>query len=176
MPIQTMTIAFVNPPKIGKGRGSIKGTDGTQLGCFADKLHLFDQGQTYDVEFTETVSNGVTYRNVKTATLIAPEPRQPAAPVRSAASPPAQVPRTASPAPAPPSAASGDINRQTHPIDAERMWVCATLTAFIKAGKVDLDPRSLGEATMMLRRLWQYSFAAQGGTFGGETQQRQVRG
>jgi hypothetical protein len=35
MPTMTMTVRYVNPPKPGKQRGSIKGTDDQILGVFA---------------------------------------------------------------------------------------------------------------------------------------------
>jgi hypothetical protein len=70
----TMTVKYVNPPKAGKQRGSIKGTDDQILGVFADKMHLFEAGATYEIEYTETTSSGVTYRNVKSATAVAVAP------------------------------------------------------------------------------------------------------
>lgn len=73
MPTTTMTIAYINPPKPGKQRGSIKGTDGRFLGCFADKFHLFEIGQTYDVEYNEIPMNGTVLKTVKSATLIEPD-------------------------------------------------------------------------------------------------------
>src|ERR1700686_3180521 len=75
MPTTTMTIAYINPPKPGKQRGSIKGTDGRFLGCFADKFHLFEIGQTYDVNYNEVPMNGSLLKPVKSATLIEPDPR-----------------------------------------------------------------------------------------------------
>ena len=169
MPTTTMTVAYINPPKPGKQRGSIKGTDGRFLGCFADKFHLFEIGQTYDIEYNEVPMNGTILKTVKSATLIEPEP-QPAPqppPVRRTAPSPASasgraVVGEASPAAAPP--AAGNTYRETCPKDAERMFVCSTLNAFIQAGKVHLEPEQLAAATMMLRRLWQYAFNGNGGT------------
>jgi hypothetical protein len=54
--------------------------------------------------------------------------------------------------------------RETSDKDAERMWVCATLTALIRAGEVKNDKRQLWETTNMLRALWSHSFG-NGGTF-----------
>ena len=164
MPTRTMTVASIYPPKPGKARGNIKSEDGSMLGCFADKFHLFEIGQTYDVEYTETVSNGVTYRNVKAATLIAPPPRrqEPRQPTPAAQRPgPRAVPPAAAPKPqAAPSNLGDSYNtyRETSAKDAERMFVCSTLNAFIQAGKVHLEMQQLVEATMMLRHLWQYAF------------------
>jgi hypothetical protein len=36
----------------------------------ADKMHLFEPGSTYEIEYMETVSSGITYRNVKSATAV----------------------------------------------------------------------------------------------------------
>ena len=179
MPTTTMTIAYINPPKPGKQRGSIKGTDGRFLGCFADKFHLFEIGQTYDVDYNEVPMNGTILKTVKSATLIEPEP-QPTPPARrtspSPASGRAAEPGTAAVQSAPPSAASNTY-RETCPKDAERMFVCSTLNAFIQAGKVHLEPEQLAAATMMLRRLWQYAFNGNGGTLTATAapQQRQER-
>jgi hypothetical protein len=37
-------------------------------------MHLFEPGSTYEIEYTGTVSSGVTYRNVKSATAVAAAP------------------------------------------------------------------------------------------------------
>src|SRR3984893_1568214 len=65
-----------------------------------------------------------------------------------------------------PQSAAGGFNtyRETCPRDAERMFVCSTLNAFIQAGKVHLEPEQLASATMMLRRLWQNASTGKGGT------------
>jgi hypothetical protein len=140
----TMTIKLINQPG-STGRGSIVGTDDQRLGVFPEKVGLFEVGKTYEIEYTETDRGGKTLRNVKSAKLIA------------AASPQGQP------------AANGQGNgnghyRETSDKDAERMWVCATLTALIRAGEVKNDKRQLWETTNMLRALWSHSFG-NGGTF-----------
>jgi hypothetical protein len=132
MPTTTMTVKYVNPPKAGKQRGSIKATDGQILGVFADKLHLFEPGSTYEIEYTETISNGVTYRNVKSATVIAA---------------PADTPT-------PPAPATFHGYRETSPTDAKRMFVCANLTALIRAGEAGCTKISAGCDTR-IANLWQ---------------------
>ena len=172
MPTTTMTVAYINPPKPGKQRGSIKGTDGRFLGCFADKFHLFEIGQTYDIEYNEVPMNGTILKTVKSATLIEPDPKPTPHPTPSArrTSPPPASGRaaeagTAAVQSAPQSPAGGfNTYRETCSRDAERMFVCSTLNAFIQAGKVHLEPEQLAAATMMLRRLWQYAFNGNGGT------------
>jgi hypothetical protein len=49
----TIRIKYVNQPREGKKMGSIKGDDGTIIGVYPDKLSLFQQGQTYTVEYDE---------------------------------------------------------------------------------------------------------------------------
>ena len=142
MPTMTMTVKYVNPPKAGKQRGSIKGADDQILGVFADKVHLFEPGSTYDIEYTETVSSGVTYRNVKSATAVA---------------------AAAAPANAAPSAAHNTY-RETSANDAKRMFVCANLSALIRAGEVKNYKASLWNATQLLCSLWDHTFG-EAGTF-----------
>ena len=133
----TVTVKYVNPPKEGKKRGTIKTTDDQFIGVWADKIHLFEVGKTYDLELTETESNGVTYRNVKTVKMV----ETPAAQIAAAAS-------------------SGGHNtyRQTSEHDAQRMFVCSLMNAFIQAGKVELNGPQLVSHTLMLRKVWQHTF------------------
>jgi hypothetical protein len=152
MPIMTMTVKYVNPPKAGKQRGSIKGTDDQILGVFADKLHLFEPGTTYEIDYSETESSGVTYRNVKSATAVAAAPATTSAPV-----------------PAP-----HNTYRETSANDAKRMFVCANLSALIRAGEVKNDKASLWNATQLLCSLWDHTFG-EGGTFRASEAQRAAR-
>jgi hypothetical protein len=145
----TLTIAEIKWPAEGKARGNVIATDGRKFGCFREKFGLFQVGGTYDVE----ISDG-QYQNVVSAKLIA-------------ASPAAQQAATAS-APAPGANGSGNGNgyyRPTSPVDAERMFVTATLTALIKAGEVKNDKQQLWAATQMLRGLWRHTFGFDGQVF-----------
>jgi hypothetical protein len=142
MPNMTMTVKYVNPPKAGKQRGSIKGADDQVLGVFADKMHLFEPGSTYESEYTETESSGVTYRNVKSATAVATAP-------------------TTSSSPSP---TAHNTYRETSANDAKRMFVCANLSALIRAGEVKNDKASLWNATQLLCSLWDHTFG-EAGTF-----------
>jgi hypothetical protein len=152
MPTMTMTVKYVNPPKAGKQRGSIKGTDEQILGVFADKLHLFEPGTTYEIEYTETTSSGVTYRNVKSATAVAA---------------PATAPSTGAPA-------AHNTYRETSANDAKRMFVCANLSALIRAGEVKNDKASLWNATQLLCSLWDHTFG-EAGAFRASEAQRAAR-
>jgi len=143
-----MTIKLINPPTDGKPRGSIVGMDDQRLGVFAEKIGLFECGKTYEIEFVETSANGRTLRNVKSATL------------KASASPQGQQAATAPAS----NGNGGGYYRPTSPEDSERMFVCATLTALIKAGEVKNDKAQLFHTTNMLRALWQHTFG-NGGTF-----------
>src|SRR5215468_69925 len=145
MPMHRLTIKYVNPPKEGKKRGSIKGTDDSFFLVIPGDLHLFEPGKTYDVVY---IQNG-EWKTVQSATAVEASPQRP----------------TPTAAPAASHDMGGEFNRQTNPIDAQRMFVCANLTAFIAAGKVELDPKSLGDAVNMLKRLWTYAFEGDSGTF-----------
>ncbi len=151
MPIVRMTVKYVNAPKDGKKRGSIKGTDDSFIGAFPDKLAMFEPGKTYDIEVSETESNGVTYRNVKSAT-------------------PVDVPIS----PAASTNGSGSY-RPTCPTDAKRMFVCAQLSALIRSGEVKNDKRQLWETTQMLCSLWDHSFG-EASTFHASDAGKQARG
>ena len=135
---ETVTVKYVNPPKDGKKRGTIKTTDDQFIGVWADKIHLFEVGKTYELEMTETESNGVTYRNVKTVKMVE--------------TPPAQVAAAAA------AVSGGGTYRETCAKDAERMFTCSILNAFIQAGKVDLNGPQLVNHTLMLRKVWQHTF------------------
>lgn len=156
MPTMTMTVKYINAPKPGKQRGSIKGADDQILGIFADKLGLFEPGRTYEIEYIETASNGVTYRNVKSAKPI----------------------ETATPAAAHTGVGIGptafNAYRETSPVDSKRMFVCATLTAMIRAGEVKKDRRDLWEATQMLCGLYEATFG-ETSTFRASETQRAAR-
>jgi hypothetical protein len=139
----TLTIAEIRPPAEGKTRGNIIAADGRKFGCFREKFGLFQVGGTYDVE----ISDG-QYQNVVSAKPIA------------AASPAAAPTQQAAPS-APAANGHGNGNghyRQTDPVDSERMFVCATLTALIRAGEVKNDKSQLFHTTNMLRLLFQHTF------------------
>jgi hypothetical protein len=62
-----VTVQFVNDPKPGGKKGSIKTTDGAYYGVWADKLHEFKPGGVYEVEYDESQFQGKTYRNINTS-------------------------------------------------------------------------------------------------------------
>lgn len=153
MPNIRMTVKYINDPKPGKVRGSIKGTDDSFLGVHQDKLSQFEVGKTYDIEYTE---NG-EWKTVTSAREI---------PIEK----PHLVTNEAKPA------SSSGTYRETCAKDAERMFVCATLGALIKAGEVKNDKRQLWEATNMLRGLWGATFGDGNTFYATDAGPRAVRG
>lgn len=138
----TITVAKIfRPTEEGKG-ARIKGTDGQMLGVWPDKLHLVQEGGTYDFGYSV---KGV-YRNIQTIKEVAP-PRQEPAPLAAAAKPAPQ-----------PNGNGGGYYRPTSPRDAERMWVCSTIGHFIETGRLELDSEMLTQAVNILRTTWQNTF------------------
>jgi hypothetical protein len=106
---------------------------------------IFEIGKAYDIDYAEVPFDGRTLRNVKSATAVETSTAGLAASTAAR-----QAPMGAN--------HGGEFNRQTHPIDAERMFVCSILNAAIQSGKVTMEKQSLAQATMMLRGLWRYAF------------------
>ncbi len=139
MPILTMTIKLINQPG-STGRGSIVGTDDQRLGVFPEKVGLFEIGKTYEIEYTESDRNGRRLRNVKSATL------------KAGASPQDQQTATA------PQPNGNGHYRPTDPTDAKRIFVCANLTAMIRAGKVENTKESVWATTHLLCQVYDHTF------------------
>ena len=149
MPNITLTVASVVPPAGGKKRGTLKGVCGTTLGVFAEKLAQFQfvPGKTYAIDYNEVEYQGSKLRNVVSAT-IEPDVKPGSLPaLQQQPLPPLQA--------APP---QPEYNRQTSPADSERMWVCATLTALIRAGEVKNDKEQIWHTVTMLRNVYKFQF------------------
>lgn len=164
----TMTVVHVHHPEDGN-RGWIKGTDGKIIGVFVDKIGMFEKGRTYNIDYTEAHANGKTYMNFKSAVPAAAAPRMHTG-SNGAASPAPD----ANPAPRAP-AGDGGYYRPTAPQDAKRMFVCANLTAFIRAGKVENTKTALWATTQLLCQTWDHTFG-EGTTFRVDADARQARG
>ncbi len=135
MPTGTITVKYVNQPKAGKKKGSIKTADGQMFWVWANKLPEFTPDMIYEIEYSEEQWNGETFRTVTKAT-----------------------PKTT-----PPVQSNGvrtNTYRETSPTDAERMFVCSLLNAAIAAGKLQLSAESLVAAIKTTRAAWQHTFGA----------------
>lgn len=164
----TIEIAYVNPPKQGRKTGSVKTSEGQYYDVWPNMLSLFQPGGTYNVEFTERDFKGTTYRTVqKVLGTSVGAPAQAAPPAfpaphaglnSGATAPAAGVGLTANAAPPIRSSpANGQYYRPTDPQDAERMFTCALLVAFIGAGKIEGSAQLVG-ATQAIRDAWRKTF------------------
>jgi hypothetical protein len=132
MPTGTITVKYVNQPKPGKKKGTVKTADGQMFGVWADKLAQFSPNMIYEVEYSEEMWQGQTYRTITKATS------------KSAAQAPTNGAR--------------NTYRETSPGDAERMFVCSLLNAAIAAGKLQLGSEALVSAIKTTRSAWATTF------------------
>jgi hypothetical protein len=138
------------PYKEGDPKGKVVDTDDNKWGVFADKLDLYQEGGTYDIEYDHwhNQRDGKVYHTIVKSS-----------PVGEAPLPMSQQLRpTHTPAPKP----NGHIapRQRTDPTDAERMFVCANLVAFIKVGKVGDSTVDMVGSVNMLRDVWRNTFGA----------------
>lgn len=125
MSTATVCVAFVNQPKEGKNKGSIKTSEGEYYEVFPNQLGLFRPGASYEVDYSERNWNGKTYRTVNKC-----RPQDKPAVVKSE---PAQV-------------AIGS--------DQEAEFVMRVLSASIQACAVSYTQQGLTEAARMLRNVY----------------------
>lgn len=158
----TITVARIIPAKDRGKSATIKDVDGRMFGIWPDKLGLVNEGASYDVEFSENVKSGTTYRDIK---AIRENQRQaPRAQASERKSDPfvtsseMRDQRQSEP-PKPQQNGNGNgYYRPTAPRDAERMFVCSTLNAFIQTGRVENDADELVARVNILREVWQRTF------------------
>ena len=62
------TIAYINPPKEGKKKGSVKLEDGNYIGMWPNQLDQFSQGQAVTLLCESNEFQGKTYWNYKPST------------------------------------------------------------------------------------------------------------
>ncbi len=75
----TITVQRIFPAKAQGKSAHIKDVDGMMFGIWPDKLGLINEGNSYEIEFSSKVSNGTTYRDIKTVRAVAKaEPATPA--------------------------------------------------------------------------------------------------
>ncbi len=117
MHTEIIQVQYVNPPKPGKKKGTIKTIDGKLFGVWANALNGFKPKETYAVEYAEEEWQGQTYRTITKATL--------------------QANGTAGSS----LRSSRNTYRETSPGDAERMFVCSLLNAAIGSGKLFTEHR-----------------------------------
>jgi hypothetical protein len=135
-----ITVQYVNPPKGGKKRGTIKDSSGNLYGVWPDKIGLFQPGSTYDVEINEShATNGEIFKNIVDGVLCAPRKNT-----------------TAPPATAPSVPMGGNGGNYTN--KDEQIWTVALLKSFIEAGEIHPDKDDLISAVQILREVWRRTF------------------
>ena len=147
-PLETATVKvqYVNMPKEGKKKGSIKDTEGDYYGVWADKLHDFQAGETYEITFRE--NNG--YRDVVAVKR---------APTKPAEERPYTVVETANPRPA--TAHASQYYRPTSPKDARRMWLCSQMNALISSRQCPISVEAIAEATRILMEAYDQTIGSE---------------
>lgn len=61
----TVTVEYVNMPKPGKKKGSIKTKELEYIGAWPEELANFKEGGTYDIEYSDSDFKGKTYHNLE---------------------------------------------------------------------------------------------------------------
>lgn len=64
MSTAAIQVAYVNPPKEGKTKGSIKTDQGEFYEVFPNQLGLFRPGASYEIDYSERNWQGKVYRTV----------------------------------------------------------------------------------------------------------------
>lgn len=164
----TITVARIISAKDRGKSATIKDIDGRMFGIWPDKLGLVNDGGCYEIDFSETVKNGTTYRDIKAIRqiqhqvppraqaasrggdpfVVSTEMREQRKPQEPGRQPP-QYPQNGN---------GNGYYRPTAPRDAERMFVCSTLNAFIQTGRVDATGQTLVDYVNTLREVWQATF------------------
>lgn len=147
MPNATITVKYVNPPKPGAQKGSVKDATGTLYMVYADKLAQFQPNNSYEVEYlSDTGKDGREWRTIQK--------------VNGSQAAPAQA-GGFSAGYSGPRRSAGNTYRETSQRDAERMFVCSLLNASIRAGVVGINATDLVPAVNALRDTWDATFGAE---------------
>ena len=109
-----------------------------------EQLTQIRVGQRYEVEIAERVWQGRTLQSI---TKITPYSNGDGAVAGAVAA------RTNG-------HANGNSYRRTDPVDSERMFVCACLTSFIRAGKIEPELGKVTNSIQVLRTAYQRTFGA----------------
>lgn len=126
MSTAAVKVAFVNQPKEGKTKGSIKTSEGEYYEVFPNQLGLFRPGASYEIDYSERNWNGKTYRTVNKC-----RPQDKPAVVRS------------------------DEQQASVAGNSEELeFVARVLSASIQACAVEYTQQGLAEAARMLRNVY----------------------
>lgn len=132
-------VAEIRPPSAQGRSGTVIAADGKMYDAWPDLLEAIEPGKRYDVETSSREKGGRTYTTIRKATPVA------GGQVNGAAKP------------------NGTVNgtgyyRPTAPRDSERMFVCAALVAYIKAGAIPPERARLVKAIQAIRGAYAFTF------------------
>jgi hypothetical protein len=120
--------------KPDKKKGYVLSSEGNFYNVLPPLLWSFEEGGVYKVEYTATPRKDGKGEWLDITKILS----------RTATSPPKHY----------------NARPPTNPTDSERMWSCAILEAFIRAGKVDLSITSLAEANKIVTTVYANSFGS----------------
>lgn len=142
MPTAIVTVKYVNPPKEGKKRASIKTTDDVLFGVWANQIGQYEVGKSYEIDYSD--DNGFFTIKSSRPIVLAERPSPSVVPIKSA-----------SPAPT----ANGNSRYgTTDDRTAERIFVCGALNAAIQGGRIELTGTRVEDTVRMLREVWSVTF------------------
>ena len=135
-------IAKIQPPREARKPGHVIDADGASFEAWPEKLNKLRVGERYAVEIETREWQGRPIRKIVKAQPFAGAPRL------ETRSPAAQGSENRS--------ASGTVST------AEQAFVASIVSAFIAAGKVDLDRGQLEQAATLARALWRCTLGGTG--------------
>ena len=155
MQTATVDVTFVKPPAEGKQYGSIKGANNEWWPVKNDRIREFEPGNQYELAYTESDKG---FKNIIGVKKIVAEPARSARSEGASFVEPQRSNGATAPAQAKPQAQQYYQHRPTAPRDAERMFVCSLLNAFIETGRCECDANELKARVEVLRKVWQETF------------------
>lgn len=158
----TITVAEIIPAPSQGRSARLKDSEGIIYGIWPNRLGQVEPGQAYDIEFSSTLKNGVTFRDIKDIAL---NSKVTVAQANASGTNRAQPARPSAQAAATPgvgqqggSTPGGSYYRPTPPRDAERMFVVKLAGDFIATGRVEFTPEEMINLVNNLRDAWHATF------------------
>ena len=158
MQTATIEVSFVKPPAEGKQYGSVKTTNNEWWPVKQDRIREFEAGNAYELAYTESDKG---FKNIVGVKKIVAEPARPVRSEGASFTEPHRNGATLTTAAAqtkPQAQQQNDYYRPTAPRDAERMFVCSLLNAFIETGRCECEANELKARVEVLRKVWQETF------------------
>lgn len=137
----TISVRYVNPPKQGRTNGSVKTPEGEMYGVPPALLSQFQQGGTYNVNYTTRNFQGQNYKTITHVAMVSP-PQQ------------SQGQRSNGY-----SKGGGDDDKL-----GERIFVCGILNAAVSGGHVEMSEVAIENVVNIGRAVWANTFGKKAGS------------